>query len=175
MQKYFTKPGTVDNKNLQQEKAQSPQQCSSSMNVYGQGANPESQSYGHNDDIHVQGNLSPNNSGSNVENVHHNEANFSSSNDHYLSEMDMEEDLFESDGTEENNEPQTDDEKSSYENSVKRTSPLKSVGADETFVVSSGVGKSISHEEKLTLLDKQPCQPSKAVLSKRKKNIGKRG
>ena len=36
------------------------------------------------------------------------------------------------------------------------------------------VGKSILHEEKLTLLNKQPCQPSKALLSKRKKNIGKR-
>ena len=44
-------------------------------------------SYGHNDDIHIQGNLSPNNSGNIVENVHHNEANVSSSNDHYLSEM----------------------------------------------------------------------------------------
>ena len=69
MQKYFIKPRTVDNKNPQQEKSQSPQQCSY-------------------DDIHVQGNLSPNDSGNNVENVDHNEANVSSSNDHYLSEMD---------------------------------------------------------------------------------------
>ena len=123
------------------------------MNVNGQGSNPESQSYGHNDDIHVQGNLSPNDSGNNVENVHHNKAKVSSSNDHYLSETDIEEDLFESHGTEENNEPQTDDEQISYENSVKRTAPLKSVDLDETFVVSSVVGKSISHEEKLTLID----------------------
>ena len=28
--------------------------------------------------------------------------------------------------------------------------------------------------EKLTLLDKQPCKPSKAVLSKRENKIGKR-
>ena len=52
---------------------------------------------------------------------------------------------------------------------------MKSVVVDETFVVSSVVGKTISHEEKLTLLDKQPFQPSKAVLSKGKKKIGKRG
>ena len=89
--------------------------------------------------------------------------------------MDIEEDLFESDGTEENNEPQSDDEQSSYEDSVKRTSPLNSVDVDEKFVVSSVVGKSISHEEKLTLLNKRPCQPSKAVLPRRKKKIGKRG
>ena len=42
MQKYFIKPGTVDNKNPQQEKPQSLQQCSSSMNVDGQGSNPAS-------------------------------------------------------------------------------------------------------------------------------------
>ena len=88
--------------------------------------------------------------------------------------MDIEEGLFERDGTEENNEPQTDDEQSSYEDSAKRTSPLKSVDVDETFIVSFVVGKSTSHEEKLTLLDKQPCQDSKAVLLKRKKKIGKR-
>ena len=87
MQKYFIKHGSVDNKNPQQEKSQSPQQCSSSMNVDGQDSNPESQSYGHNDDIHLQGNLSPNVSDNNVENVHHNEANVSSSNDHYLSSV----------------------------------------------------------------------------------------
>ena len=126
-------------------------------------------SYGHNDDIYVQGKLSHSDSDNNVGNVHHNVANVSSSNDHYLSEMDIEEDLFESVRTEENNEPQTDDERSSYEDSVKRTSPLKSVDVDETFVVSSDVGKGISHDKKLTLLDKQPCQPSKAVLSKRNK------
>ena len=40
--------------------------------------------------------------------------------------------------------------------------------------MSSVVGKSISHEEKLTLLNKQPCQPLQVVLSKRKKKIGKR-
>ena len=57
-------------------------------------------------------------------------------------------------GTEENNEPQTDDEQSSYGDSVKRISPLKSVDVDETFVVSSVVGKSISRKEKPTLLDK---------------------
>ena len=57
MQKYSIKPGTADNKNPQQEKSQSPQQCSSSMNVDGQGSNPESQPYGHNDDIHIQGNF----------------------------------------------------------------------------------------------------------------------
>ena len=57
MQKYFIKPGTVDNKNPQQEKSQSPQQYSSSVNVDGQGSNPESQTYGHNDDIHMQGNF----------------------------------------------------------------------------------------------------------------------
>ena len=102
-------------------------QCSSSMNVDGQGSNPESQSYGHNDDIHIQETLSPNDSDNNVENVHHNEANVSSSSDHYLSEMDIEEDLLERDGTEENNEPQTDDEQSGYEDSVKRTSLLKSM------------------------------------------------
>ena len=33
------------------------------MNVDAQGSNPESRSYGHNDDIHIQGNLSPNDSG----------------------------------------------------------------------------------------------------------------
>ena len=42
MQKYFRKPGTVDNRNPQQEKLQSPQQCSSSVNVDGQRSNPES-------------------------------------------------------------------------------------------------------------------------------------
>ena len=73
MQKYFIKPGNVDNNNPQQEKSQSPQQCSSSMNVDGQGSTLESQSYGHNDDIHVQGNLSPNDSGNNVENVQRSE------------------------------------------------------------------------------------------------------
>ena len=175
MQKYFIKPGTIDNKNPQQGKSQSPQQCSSSMNVDGQGLNLESQSYGHNDDIHVQGKLSPNDSGNNVENVHHNEANVSSNNNQYLSEMDIEEDLFERDRTKENKEPQTDDDRSSYEDSVKRTSPSKSVDVDETFVVSSVIGKSFSYEEKLTLLDKEPCQPSKAVLLKRKKKIGQRG
>ena len=42
-------------------------------------------------------------------------------------------DLFESDGTEENNEPKSDDEQSSYEDSVKKTLPLKSVDADEIY------------------------------------------
>ena len=51
MQKYFIKPGIVDNKNPQQENSQSPQQCSSSMNADGQGSNPESQSYCHNGNI----------------------------------------------------------------------------------------------------------------------------
>ena len=82
--------------------------------------------------------------------------------------MDMEEDLFDR----RKHEKPTDDEKSSYQDSVKRTSPLKSVDVDETFVVSSVIGKSISHEEKLTLLDKKPCT---AFLSKKKKKIGKRG
>ena len=59
MQNYLIKPGTVDNKNPQQEKLQSLQQCSSSMNVDGPGSNPESQSYDHNDHIHIQGNLFP--------------------------------------------------------------------------------------------------------------------
>ena len=52
------------------------------MKVDGQDINPESQSYGHNDDIHT--NVSSNN------------------NDHYFSEMDLKEDLFESDEAEEN-------------------------------------------------------------------------
>ena len=51
---------------------------------------------------------------------------------------------------------------------------MKTVDVDETSFVSSIVGKSISHEEKLTLLNKQPCQTSKAVLLKREKKIGKR-
>ena len=66
--------------------------------------------------------------------------------------MDIEENLFECDETEENNEPQTDDEQSSYEDSVKHPSPLKSIDVDETFAVFSVIGKSISHEETLTLL-----------------------
>ena len=37
-----------------------------------------------------------------------------------MSEMDIEEDLFESDGTEENNEPQTDEEQSIYEDCERR-------------------------------------------------------
>ena len=86
------KPGTVDNKNPQQEKSQSPQQCASSMKVDGQGSDVESQSYGHNGYTHIQGNFSHNDSGNNVENVHQNKVNVSSSNDHYLSEI--EEDLF---------------------------------------------------------------------------------
>ena len=61
--------------------------------------------------------------------------------------MDIKEDLIESDGTEEKNQPQTDDEQSSYEDSVKRTSPLKSINVDEKFAVSSIVGKSTSHKE----------------------------
>ena len=60
---------------------------------------------------------------------------------------------------------------------------VKGVDVDETFksidvyeisIVSSVVVESILHEQKLTLLTKQSCQPSKAVLSKRKKKIGKR-
>ena len=93
-------------------------------NVDGQGLNPGSQFYGHNNDIHIEGNLSPFDSGNNVVNVHREEVNVSSSNDHYLSEMDIGKDLFESDGTEENNEPKSDDEQSSYEDSVKKTLPL---------------------------------------------------
>ena len=50
---------------------------------------------------------------------------------------------------------------------------MKGVDVDETFVLSSVAGKSISHEEKLILLDEQPCQSSKVVLLKRKKKIGK--
>ena len=61
MQKYLIKSGTVDNKNPQQGKSQSPQECCSSKNIVGQGSNPES----HNDDIHIQGNFSPNYSGDN--------------------------------------------------------------------------------------------------------------
>ena len=129
------------------------------MNVDGQSFNPESQSYGHNDDIHIQGNLSPNESGNNVENVPHNEANVSSSNDHYLSEMDIEEDLFERDGTE--------------ENKLERNSSFEIVDVDETFVVSSVVGEKKFTRGK-TLFDKQPCQSLNVVLSKRKKKIGKR-
>ena len=63
MQKYLIKSGTVDNKNPQQGNSQSPQECYSSKNVVGQGSNPES----HNDDIHIQGNFSPNYSGDNWE------------------------------------------------------------------------------------------------------------
>ena len=87
------------------------------MNIDGQGSNHESQSYDHNDDILIQGSLSPNDSGNNVRNIHHNKANISSSNDHHLSEKDIEEDLFESDRIEEYNEPQTKEEQSSYEDS----------------------------------------------------------
>ena len=87
-------------------------------NVDGEGLNPGSQFYGHNNNIHIEGNLSPFDSGNNVENVHREEVNVSSSNDHYLPEMDIGKDLFESDGTEENNEPKSDDEQSSYEDSV---------------------------------------------------------
>ena len=72
--------------------------------------------------------------------------------------------------TEENNEPQTDDKQSS----VKHTLSLISIDADEIFFVSTIFGKSILHEEKLALLDKKPCRPLKAILSKRKKKIGKR-
>lgn len=134
-----------------------------------QAFNSESQSYGHNDYIHVEGNLPPNDSGNNVENIHHSEANISSSNDHYLSEMDKEMHMDESNWSEEDNEPQTDDEQSSY--SVKCTSQLKSLDVDETLVVPSIVGKSILHKEKLSSINK-PCQPSKEELSK--KNIVKR-
>ena len=81
---------------------------------------------------------------------------------------------FEGNGTEENNEAQTDDEQSSCEDFGKCTSPLKSLNVDETYVVFSVVGKSISQEEKLTFLDKQPCQPSKVILLKRKKKICKK-
>ena len=51
--------------------------------------------------------------------------------------------------------------------------PSKNISS-EIFVVSSVIGKSISHQEKLDMLNKQPCQPSKDVLSKRKKRIGNR-
>ena len=84
--------------------------------------------------------------------------------------MNIEEDLFENNRTEENNEPQTDDKQSS----VKHTLSLISIDADEIFFVSTIFGKSILHEEKLALLDKKPCRPLKAILSKRKKKIGKR-
>ena len=47
----------------------------------------------------LQGNSSPNDSDNDVENVHHNEANVSSSNGNCLSDMDIQEDLFESNGT----------------------------------------------------------------------------
>lgn len=50
-----------------------------------------------------------------IENAHHNEANAKSSNDHYWSKTDIEEDLSENDRTDENNEPQTDNKQSSYE------------------------------------------------------------
>ena len=171
MQKYFIKPLTVDNKNPQQEKLQPPQQYSSSRNVDCQGSNLESQSYGHNDDIHIQRNLSPSDSVNNVENVYHNEANVSSSNDHYLSEMDIEEDLLKATGRK-----KTMSHKLMMNKVVMktlRTSALKSVDVDKTFVVTFVVGKSISHE-KLTLLDKQSCQPLKLVLWKKKMKIGKR-
>ena len=163
MQKCFIKPEIIDNQNPQQEKSQSLQQYSSSIDVDGQGSNPKG----------IQGNLSANNSGNNAQNVRHNKPNVSSSIDHYLSEMGIKEDLCESNETEENNEKQTDDEQSSYEDSAKHISPLKSIDVDETFLVLSVVGKSISHKEKLTLLNKQPRQPQKVVLLKRKK-IGKR-
>ena len=128
--------------------------------------------YEHNYNIDIPGNLSD--SGNNVDSVQHHEANVSSSNDHYLSEMDIEEDLTETNGREENNESQSDNEQNSYEDSFKHSSPLKRLDVDEKIFMPSIVGKSILHEEKLTLLNKQPCQPSKALLSKRKKNIGKR-
>ena len=149
MQKYFIKPGTVDNKNPQQEKSQSPQQYSSSVNVDGQGSNPESQTYGHNDDIHMQGNFLL----TIVVIITRKQMLVAAmiiicqkriSRKIYLIDL----------RAEENNEPQTDDEQSSYGDSVKRISPLESVDVDETFVVSSVVGKSISRKEKPTLLDK---------------------
>ena len=137
------------------------------MNVNGPSLQSARQSYGHNDDIHVEGNLPPNDSGNNAKNVHHSEANISSSNDHYLSEIDIEMHIDESNWSEEDNEPQTDDEQSSYEDSVKCTSQLKSLDVDETFVVPSIVGKSILHKEKLSSINKL-CQPSKEELSKKK-------
>ena len=54
-----------------------------------------------------------------IENAHHNEANAKSSNDHYWSKTDIEEDLSENDRTDENNEPQTDNKQSSYEDLVR--------------------------------------------------------
>ena len=75
------------------------------MNIDGQGSNPESQSYGNNDDIHIQENLSPNNCGNNVENVHHSKANVRAV-IIIVSETDIREDFR----TEENYEQQTDDE-----------------------------------------------------------------
>ena len=75
------------------------------MNIDGQGSNPESQSYGNNDDIHIQENLSPNNCGNNVENVRHSKANVRAV-IIIVSETDIREDFR----TEENYEQQTDNE-----------------------------------------------------------------
>ena len=54
------------------------------------------------------------------------------------------------------------------------TSGLQNVTLQETFVVSDVEGKKISHEEKNSLCNKLPCQPSKTVLSQRRRTIGDR-
>ena len=62
-----------------------------------------------------------------------------------------------------------DDEDSNSE----KLSSLKSKTFDvaETFTVSSVVGKSLTPEEKTTLLNQQPCQPLRNELLKRKKRL----
>ncbi|XP_066934085.1 uncharacterized protein [Clytia hemisphaerica] len=47
----------------------------------------------------------------------------------------------------------------------------KSDDIEKVFNVSSVLGKSLSHEEKLAYLNQTPCQPSKTELSKRQKMI----
>ena len=86
-----------------------------------------------------------------------------------LSERPSNDDQIESDIAE------GDESKSDVDDDLSSSEDISSLQPDvgDVFVVSSVLGKTLTHEEKLAFLKQKPCQPSKSELSKRKKRVGK--
>ena len=147
-QNYFFKPSNVGGQNQPDELPHFSRQASSLMDI----------------DDHAETDIQS----VVVDETHYNRANVEPK----TNDDDVELKTDEDDGIE----PKTNDDddiESKTDNEYNIPIPSKNKSS-EIFVVSSVIEKSISHQEKLDMLNKQPCHPSKDVLSKRKKRIGNR-
>lgn len=157
MQNYFIKPSNVGGPNQPEKSPHFSRQASSLMDIDDH-AETDIQSVVADETHYNRANVEPKTNDDDVE--------LKTDEDDGIEPKTDDDDDVESQTNDDDVEPKTDNEHNI-------PIPSKNISS-EIFVVSSVIGKSISHQEKLDMLNKQPCQPSKDVLSKRKKRIGNR-